>query len=403
MARSPHVEPAVDRQVGPARERGAAQRHVLVVGAERRRATPRELGLRGLGTEAGPVGIHLVVVEDHRPRRDRVGALQVGIGLVLRVPPPVVGERPQLAALVAAHVPLPRRADLRALVEVVAQVQHQVGLLLGQPSVGREPALLVVGARGDREPCVPCPSTPRPAPCGSGRPATGGPPPGTGRSTRAPAPGRPTSTCTLCAQPGSATAYPPRTTRRNDASSATCQCTTTWRRGMPPSPSGSSGSRRQPGPEHHAGRPRVARRHPEGERLAQRPDSVGPLGRVAGRQRGEAGTEGGGDEPTEHLPSIEKDHVRLARGSASTAPRPRPRAASPSARPAASMARWPKNWLPSRGDCRRGESLPLEKTTSGPKVWSSSPSLRGKVSAASGPETNSQNGSKSVYAARSGE
>ena len=35
--------------------------------------------------------------------------------------------------------------------------------------------------------------------------------------------------------------------------------------------------------------------------------------------------------------------------------------------PAASMARWPKNWLPSRGDCRRGESLPFEKTTCGPE------------------------------------
>ena len=49
-----------------------------------------------------------------------------------------------------------------------------------------------------------------------------------------------------------------------------------------------------------------------------------------------------------------------------------------------------------------GCRCPGRRRPRGPKVRSRMPSLRGKVSAASGPETNSQNGSKSAYAARSG-
>ena len=114
----PGVEQVHSGQVAPApaggRSGGAGRAGVRCGAAACARSRPgtpprgaARTRLRSLRVETGPVGIHLVVVEDHRPGRDRVRALEVGIGLVLRVPPPVVGKSPHLAALVAAHVPPP--------------------------------------------------------------------------------------------------------------------------------------------------------------------------------------------------------------------------------------------------------------------------------------------------------
>ena len=168
---------------------------------------------------------------------------QVGVGLVLRVPPPVVGQR--------LAVPVGVRADDQAvgglvaagrvLVDVVAQVQHHVGLPLGEPAVAGEVALLVVWSRTRSR-------TSGPAPCpargryGSGRRGRCGRPYGTGRST--PGPGRrpPSSTCTLCAHERRAVTVPVRTTRVNLSSSATCHSTATSPDGIPPCPSSARGS-----------------------------------------------------------------------------------------------------------------------------------------------------------------
>ena len=68
--------------------------------------------------------------------------------------------------------------------------------------------------------------------------------------------------------------------------------------------------------------------------------------------------------------------------------------------PSGAISTRPKNWpFPSRGEPIAGPAF--WKSTSGPKVPSIS--LGPKEPALIGPATNSQNGSKSVNAARSGE
>ena len=143
----------------PAGTEDGAQRHVLVVRLERGGAALPEV-LGGVVELAGvavlrdlvrPVVVHLVVVPHHQPRRDRVRGLQVGVGLVLRVPLPVAGQAGGLGAFVVARVAAADHvAALLVLVEVVAQVQHQVRVVLGQPRVGGEVAVLVLRAAGER-------------------------------------------------------------------------------------------------------------------------------------------------------------------------------------------------------------------------------------------------------------
>ncbi len=105
------------------------------------------------GDVGGPVVLDLVVVEGDQPRRDRVGGLEVGVALVLGVPHPVVGQRRALhPARVGADVAEGGGVAVGLVfVHVVAQVDDQVGLLLGQPAVGRVVAVLPVGARRDGE------------------------------------------------------------------------------------------------------------------------------------------------------------------------------------------------------------------------------------------------------------
>ena len=89
---------------------------------------------------AGVVVLDLVVVPGGDERVAGVGGLEVGVGLVLGVPEPVVG----------AGRPARRRRGGgagcagRVLVDVVAQVQDQVEVLLGQVPVGGVVALLEV-------------------------------------------------------------------------------------------------------------------------------------------------------------------------------------------------------------------------------------------------------------------
>src|SRR5690606_36510744 len=122
-------EPAVQPHVGAVRALGRAQRHVLVVGLEGPRAAAQEL-LRGhvvlIGGVVGPVVLHLVVVEDHRPGERGVRGLQVGVGLVLGVPDPVVGQR---LGLPGGGVRSADLAGLAGLVDVVAEEGHQVQVL----------------------------------------------------------------------------------------------------------------------------------------------------------------------------------------------------------------------------------------------------------------------------------
>jgi hypothetical protein len=99
---------------------------------------------------------HVVVVPDNEPGRGSVGQLKVGVGLVLSVPLPVVGERPRLRPHDLANV----RGLAGVLVLVVAQVKDQIGVILGKPLVGREVPLPVVRTRGEthgeRPTCVMC-------------------------------------------------------------------------------------------------------------------------------------------------------------------------------------------------------------------------------------------------------
>jgi hypothetical protein len=64
-----------------------------------------------------------------------------------------------------------------------------------------------------------------------------------------------------------------------------------------------------------------------------------------------------------------------------------------------SMSTWPKNWLPPLGGWF-GKSAALTNSTLGPNVGSSG--FGPNVPALTGPATSSQNGSKSVKAARDG-
>nr|AWS27299.1 FunU11 [Streptosporangium sp. KD35] len=107
----------------------------------------RERRIDLLGDVTGPGVVDVVVVEDHGPRCDRVGHLQVEVGLVLGVPQPVTGQVEALPAGLVAH----RVLVVAVLVDVVAEEGDQIGVVLRHAAVGREPALLVVGAGGERQ------------------------------------------------------------------------------------------------------------------------------------------------------------------------------------------------------------------------------------------------------------
>ena len=132
------------------RKRRAPQRHVLVVRLVPRRAAQRELLDRRavLVVQAGVVVVDLVIVPDDEERKRRVRRPQRRIAAVLRVAVAVVVERQQLAADVLPH----EVVAAGVLVDVVAEVQHEVEIFLGHVLVRREQADLEVLARRDGEP-----------------------------------------------------------------------------------------------------------------------------------------------------------------------------------------------------------------------------------------------------------
>jgi len=87
---------------------------VLVVGLEGGGAAAQErVGrLAVLGRLVGPVVVDLVVVPGDDPREARMGGLEVGVGLVLRVAVAVVLERRDLPARVRPYVAARRVVDV---------------------------------------------------------------------------------------------------------------------------------------------------------------------------------------------------------------------------------------------------------------------------------------------------
>jgi hypothetical protein len=149
------VEPAVDTQRARPRPQVGADRHVLVVRLVRRRALPSELlgrlprgtGVVDLIGQVGVVVLGLVVVPHNHPRERGVRRAQRRVPPVLGVPAPVVVQCGQLVQ--------PRRGwrDVAAvrkaavwvvLVDVVAEVEDHIEVLLGEAPVRGPVAVLEV-------------------------------------------------------------------------------------------------------------------------------------------------------------------------------------------------------------------------------------------------------------------
>ena len=140
------VEPAVQTRMGEVDVRGGAQRHVLEIGLVSRGPATQEVRAEPLRLPAGIVVVDLVVIPRHQPRHRGVQALQVGVGLVLRVPVAVLRQRRHLVPDVLPDTIGPSPA----LVEVVAQEQHEVDVLGQRVPVRPEIADLEVLARRER-------------------------------------------------------------------------------------------------------------------------------------------------------------------------------------------------------------------------------------------------------------
>ena len=98
-------ETAIGKDVGPARQKGATHRHVLVPGLKGR-GTPQQeqLGPRILlGGVAGPVIVDFVVIEAHDEGCGGVRALQIGIELVDGVTIAIVVKRIGLVGIAWHH------------------------------------------------------------------------------------------------------------------------------------------------------------------------------------------------------------------------------------------------------------------------------------------------------------
>ena len=181
--------------------------------------------------------------------------LQVGVGLVLRVPLPVVGQghhlvrrgvRPDVHARPGrsrTRRGRTRRGSRRGAAPRRGRRGRPGGgtARTSRPASWRTRRHRTAGARAarrGREPsgCGRCGWSPRRT--------------GSGRSTASPAPARSTSTLTVWSRQGPVSNAPWRTTSRNPASRATCQVTVT--RGPRPEPGRALGRGRDPGPEQDA-------------------------------------------------------------------------------------------------------------------------------------------------------
>ena len=98
--------------------------------------------LRDVG---GVVVFDLVIVPGQEPRTGGVRLPEHGVALVQRVPGAIVVERVTLRCAVLAYPPLAPRQ----LVDVVADVQHQIGLVGDDCPIGGVVAVLVLLAGGD--------------------------------------------------------------------------------------------------------------------------------------------------------------------------------------------------------------------------------------------------------------
>ena len=159
MARIEHVklrqiaedDAPVELHVRAVRDGCPPQRHVLVIGLVGRRPPREELIPRHrallLGDVGGVVVVKLVIVPGDDPGKGFVGRLQVGVQAILRVTPAIVFEGVQLTAKVLA------RTIVRtgALVDVIAQMDHEVEVTGEHVPERGEVAVLVVLARNKRE------------------------------------------------------------------------------------------------------------------------------------------------------------------------------------------------------------------------------------------------------------
>ncbi len=147
------LQPAVDAHVRTGRPGRHPYRHVLVVGLIRGGAPQQEDRRRRavLVEVAGVVVLDLVIVPADDERRRAVRGDEVGIRLVEAVAVAVVDQRIDLVAGVLAHAPLGPAAVGAPLVDVVAGVDDEVELLLGDAPVGGEIAGLEVAAAADAE------------------------------------------------------------------------------------------------------------------------------------------------------------------------------------------------------------------------------------------------------------
>ena len=151
-----HVEPGqpspVDRPIdAQVRAGGRRQTHRLVlppglVGGGAACRERRGLG-RHLGQEPGVVVLDLVVVPGHDPRAGGMDALQRRVALVEAIAVAVGVQRRDLGAVVLAH----RGGVDPALVDVVAEMDHQVGVLMRREGPRRPEAVLPVLARREQE------------------------------------------------------------------------------------------------------------------------------------------------------------------------------------------------------------------------------------------------------------
>ncbi len=156
------IQAAIGGDVRPARQGGAAQRHVFPPGLEGGGlAQGEDLGRHGdgeappailLADVAGPVVVHLVVVVADQEGVGGVRGLQVGVQPVLGVALAVVGQGDGLLAQMLAHARAPAGLAGRApavFVDVVPVVEHEIEVgFLGDMAPGGEVAVLVVLAAG---------------------------------------------------------------------------------------------------------------------------------------------------------------------------------------------------------------------------------------------------------------
>src|ERR1043165_3185789 len=128
---------------------GAAQGHVFVVGLVSIGAALLEIErIAGAGGNQTSVVVrHLMVIPRDDPRREGVHVLQSGVGTVQRVTVAIFFEFEKLAAVVPADLVFARAA----FVDVIAQVQDEIEVVLGHGFVGVVVTGFVVLAGGDRE------------------------------------------------------------------------------------------------------------------------------------------------------------------------------------------------------------------------------------------------------------